>query len=68
MEHRLHSLWTVDDLLTIALVVAALIPAFGLALVFEWGVLTVILRALAHASGAPVRTAHRRGSISIFLS
>ena len=51
MEHRLQWLSIVDDLLTIALVVGALIPAFGLALVFEWGVLTLILRALAQASG-----------------
>ena len=50
MEHRLHLLSIVDDLLTIALIVGALIPAFGLALVFEWGVLTVILRALAQVS------------------
>ena len=50
MEHRLQWLSIVDDLLTIALVVGALIPAFGLALVFEWGVLTVILRALAQVS------------------
>jgi hypothetical protein len=51
MEHHLQWLSIVDDLLTIALVVGALIPAFGLALVFEWGVLTLILRALAQASG-----------------
>ncbi len=51
MEHRLQWLSIVDDLLTIALVVGALIPAFGLALVFEWGVLTLILRTLAQASG-----------------
>ena len=51
MEHRLQWLSIVDDLLTIALVVGALIPAFALALVFEWGVLTLILRALAQASG-----------------
>ena len=51
MEQRLQWLSIVDDLLTIALVVGALIPAFGLALVFEWGVLTLILRALAQASG-----------------
>ena len=57
-----------DDLSAIALIVAALIPAFGLALVFEWGVLTVILRALAQASNAPVKTSHRRSSISFFLS
>ena len=50
MEQRLQWLSIVDDLLTIALVVGALIPAFGLALVFEWGVLTLILRALAQAS------------------
>ena len=51
MEQRLQWLSIVDDLLTIALVVGALIPAFALALVFEWGVLTLILRALAQASG-----------------
>ena len=51
MEQRLEWLSIVDDLLTIALVVGALIPAFALALVFEWGVLTLILRALAQASG-----------------
>ena len=51
MEHRLQWLSIVDDLLTIALVAGALIPAFGLALVSEWGVLTLILRALAQASG-----------------
>ncbi len=51
MEHRLQCLSTVDDLLAIALVAGALIPAFGLALIFEWGVPTVILRALAQASG-----------------
>ena len=51
MEQRLQWLSIVDDLSTIALVVGALIPAFALALVFEWGVLTLILRALAQASG-----------------
>ena len=51
MEHHLQWLSIVDDLLTIALVVGALIPAFGLALVFEWGVLILILRTLAQASG-----------------
>ncbi len=50
MEHRLHLLSIVDDLLTIALIVGALIPAFGLALVVEWGLLTMILRALAQVS------------------
>ena len=67
MEQRLHSLSTVDDLLTIALIVGALIPAFGLALVFEWGLLTIILRALAQASSAPVRTSPRRdSSVSLY--
>ena len=51
MEQRLQWLSIVDDLSTIALVVGALIPAFALALVFEWGVLTLILRALPQASG-----------------
>ena len=68
MEQRLHSLSTVDDLLTIALIVGALIPAFGLVLVFEWGVLTIILRALAQASSAPVKTSYRRGSVLFFQS